>query len=212
MQIKLGAKIRTSDGHHAGEVKKIVWDPDSNEVRDFVVTTGVLLGHDVLISRDVLESASVNGDEVVVNLTKQELESLDHYDDSAFAPPPYGWMAPATYTYPIAAYVFPTDAAAVPLSGPTESQKEIKKEHGPSIAKGMRVKDTAGKTVGVVKEVRIDDSTGELRSIVVEERDPIGLSTTRTMDVPADHIDVGDGEIHLIDEVRGTHVAKQDGI
>ena len=212
MEIKLGAKVRTSDGHHAGEVKKIVWDPETNQARNFVVTTGMLLGHDVLISREVLESASVNGDEVVVNLTKHELNELESYNERAFAPPPYGWMAPATYTYPIAAFVFPTDPAAVPLEGPTEAQREIKKEHEPGISKGMKVKDTAGKVVGVVKEVRIDDGTGELRSIVVQEQDPLGLSTARTMDIPADHIDIAGGDVHLIDEVRGTHVAKQDGI
>jgi len=212
MQVKLGAKVRTSDGHHAGEVKKIVWDPETNEARNFVVTTGMLLGHDVLISREVLEGASGNGDEVTVNLTKHELDELDSYDEHAFAPPPYGWMAPATYTYPIAAYLFPTDAAAVPLGGPTESQSEVKKENEPAITKGMKVKDTSGKTIGVVREVRIDDGTGELRSIVVQEQDPLGLATTRTMDIPADHIDIAGAEVHLIDEVRGTDVAKQDGI
>lgn len=212
MQIKLGARVRTSDGHHAGEIKKVVWDPDSNEVSEFVVSTGGLLGHDALISREVLERSSSDGDEVVVAMTKDELSGLEHYDDAAYAPPPYGWMAPVTYTYPIAAYLFPTDPAAVPLSGPTVSQSEEKREHGPSISKGMSVKDSSGKTVGVVKEVRLDDATGKLRGVVVEERDPLGLATTRTMDIPADHIDVGDGELHLVDEVRGTHVSRQDGI
>jgi len=212
MQVKLGAKVRTSDGHHAGEVKKIVWDPKTNEAPSFVVTTGMLLGHDVLISREILEGASGNGDEVTVNLTKHELDGLESYNEHAFAPPPYGWMAPATYTYPIAAFVFPTDPAAVPLAGPTESQSEVKKENAPAITKGMKVKDTAGKTIGVVKEVRIDDATGQLRSIVVQEQDPLGLATTRTMDITADHIDIAGGEVFLIDEVRGTHVAKQDGI
>lgn len=212
MDIALGAKVRTSDGQQAGEVKKVVWDPETNEARNFVVTTGMLLGHDVLISREVLEGASMNGDEVVVNLTKHELDELDSYDERAFAPPPYGWMAPATYTYPIAAYLFPTDPAAVPLAGPTESGREVKNEHAPAISKGMKVKDAAGKTIGVVREVRIDDATGALRSIVVQEHDPLGLSTTRTLDVPADHIDIAGGDVHLIDEMRGTHVAKQDGI
>lgn len=212
MQIKLGAKVRTSDGHEAGEVKRAIWDAESNEVREFMVSTGGLLGHDVLISREVLERASGNGDEVVVAMTKDELDGLERYEETAYAPPPYGWMAPASYSYPIAAYLFPTDPAAVPLSGPTVSQTEERRGHAPSIAKGMPVKDAGGKTIGVVKEVRLDDATGELRGVVVEERDPLGLSTTRTMDIPADHLDIGGNELHLVDEVRGTHVAKQDGI
>src|SRR5262249_53683673 len=145
-------------------------------------------------------------------LTKEELSDLDHYDDMAFAPPPYGWMAPASYSYPIAAYLFPTEPAPMPLGGPTDSERAADKEREPAIAKGMRVKDPAGKTVGVVKEVRLDDATGELRALVIEERDPLGLATTRTMDVPADHFEVARGEIHLVDDARGTRVAKQDGI
>ena len=97
MQIQLGAHVRTSDGHRFGEIKRVVWDPDSNEVRDFVVSTGGLIGHDVLISRDVIERASVGTNEIAVDLTKDELNSLEHYDDAEFAPPPYGWMAPASW-------------------------------------------------------------------------------------------------------------------
>ena len=212
MQITLGAKVRTSDGHQAGEIKKVIWDDKTNEVREFVVSTGGLLGHDAVISREVLESSRAHADEVVIAMTKDELNGLEHYDEAAYAPPPYGWMAPAAYSYPIAAYLFPTDPAVLPLSGPTDEQREEVKAHAPAITKGMRVKDSAGKTIGVVKEVRLDDATSELRAVVIEERDPIGLSTTRTMDVPADHLDIGDGELHLVDDVRGTHVAKQDGI
>ena len=58
MRIKLDAKVRTKDGHGAGHVKKVIWDPKTNEVTAFIIATGGLLGHDVLIGRDVLESAT----------------------------------------------------------------------------------------------------------------------------------------------------------
>src|SRR5207237_8406737 len=114
--------------------------------------------------------------------TKVELDALEHYDDAHFAPPPYGWMAPAAYTSPIASYLFPTDPAAVPLAAPTGDEPAARLRR-PTIKKGMLVKDVDGATVGEVKELRIDDMTGELRSIVVEEREAAGLAAT-SLEIP----------------------------
>jgi|SRR5438105_7439195 len=211
MQIQLGAHVRTSDGHRLGEIKRVVWDPETNEVRDFVVSTGGLIGHDVLISREVIERASVGTDEIAVDLTKDELNGLEHYADANFAPPPYGWMAPASYTYPIASYLFPMDPAAVPLAAPTNDDAASRPRR-PTIKKGMPVKDPEGKTVGQVTEVRIDDMTGELRSIVVEEQGAAGIANASTFEVPADHFDVGAGEIQLMADARGTQTTKRDEV
>lgn len=208
MHIELGAHVRTSDGHRLGEIKRVVWDPATNEVRDFVVSTGGLIGHDVLISREVIEPAADKG-ELTVALTKDELNGLEHYNDSNFAPPPYGWMAPATYTYPIASYLFPTDPAAVPLAAPSEDAVRPRR---PVIKKGMKVRDVDGGVIGEVSEVRIDDMTGELRSILIDDRDSAGLANANALEIPADHIDVGDGDIHVIGDVHGTHVTKREGI
>ena len=210
MRIQLGAHVRTSDGHRFGEIKRVVWDPDSNEVRDFVVSTGGLIGHDVLISRDVIERASVGTDEIAVDLTKDELNGLEHYDDAQFAPPPYGWMAPASYTYPIASYLFPMEPGAVPLAAPTGDEPAARLRR-PTIKKGMTVKDVEGNTIGEVKDLRIDDMTGELRSIVIEERDAAGLTAAAGLEIPADHFDIGDGEIHLMADARGTQLPRREG-
>ena len=57
--------------------------------------------------RDVLERASAEGDEFVLELTKDELAQLDHYDTAAYAPPPYGWLVPAESAYGAEAFLFP---------------------------------------------------------------------------------------------------------
>src|SRR2546428_1242728 len=119
-------------------------------------------------------------------------------------------MAPATHTYPIASYLCPMDPVAVPLAAPSDD--EAARLRRPTIKKGMHVKDTDGNTIGEVKDVRIDDMTGELRAIVVEERDAAGFGSATTLEVPADHFDVGDGDIHLIADMPGTHVPKRDGV
>ena len=73
MRIKLDAKVRTKDGQGAGHVKRVIWDPKTNEVTAFVIATGGLLGHDVLIGRDVLESATFDGEQIVIDMTKDEV-------------------------------------------------------------------------------------------------------------------------------------------
>lgn len=185
MRIQMDARIRTQDGHDAGRVRRAVIDPATNEVREFVVSTGGLLGHDVVVSRDVLEQATAEGDVLVVALSKDELGSLDRYDEKAYAPPPYGWMAPASYSYPTAAFLLPVDATAGPAFDDAPRRR-------PSIKEGMSVRDSAGNEVGTVKELRLDDMTGELRSVLLR-------SGEETREITPDEFDLSGDELHLID-------------
>lgn len=206
MRIELGATVKTKDGHRAGTVTKVIWDPTENRVREFVVSTGGLLGHDVVVSREVLEQATADGRDLVIDLTKHELEGLEHFDDHAYAGPPYGWQGPAESRYAAAELLFPL--ATADEAAPAIDTGRERARHRSAIKKGMRVKDASGRSVGVIDELRIDDMTGELRAIVVRDdgRSPVA-ATTR--EIPADHLDVGDDEVHLIEEVPG-HVAGRD--
>lgn len=188
MRIQLDAKVRTTDGHDAGHVRRVVWDAATNEISSFIVSTGGLLGHDVLVSREVLERATRAGDVVTIDLTKGELDALEHYEEKRYAPPPLGWTAPAMYDFPAAMYLLPVEAVNEPATQRTQR---------PVIGKGMRVKDPDGKDIGEVKELRIDDMTGELRSIVVQEHDVLGRG--ETTEISADHLDVGEGDVHLVE-------------
>lgn len=205
MRVQLDANVRTSDGHTAGNVKRVVFDPRRNEVTAYVVGTGGLLGHDVIVSPDVLERGAT-GDEIVVDMTKDELNGLDRYDEAGYAPPPYGWLAPSTYTYPAASYLFPLDAG-IPAPAPEVSERRPRR---PAITEGMKVKDATGAVIGAVREVRVDDMTGELRSIVVRDDGPLARDED-AMEIPADHIDVGDDEIHVIEGGGRTTAAGRDG-
>lgn len=184
MRIQMDARIRTQDGHDAGRVRRAVVDPATNEVRDFVVSTGGLLGHDVVVSREVLEQATAEGDVLVVALSKDELNSLDRYDEKAYAPPPYGWMAPASYSYPAAAFLLPVD----PTTTPTVDDRRRR----PAIKEGMSVRDGAGNEIGTVKELRLDDMTGELRSVVLRTGDQM-------REITPDEFDLSGDELHLIE-------------
>jgi sporulation protein YlmC with PRC-barrel domain len=191
MRIELGGAVRSKDGHRVGEITRVIWDPDRNEIGEFLLTTGGLLKHDVLISREVLEGATGEDGELVVDLTKEELEGLEHYNEKAYAPPPYGFLSPAESTYAGGAYLVPltkVSADAPPTTGAPDRRR-------PTIKKGMAVIEGRGSRIGEVHELRIDDMTGELRAIVVAEE-----GGRATFEIPADQLDVGDDGVHLIEE------------
>jgi len=205
MRIDLGATVKTKDGHRAGTVTKVIWDPAENQVSEFVVSTGGLLGHDVIVSREVLEQGRPDGKELVIDLTKHELEGLEHFDDHAYAAPPYGWQGPAESTYAAAELLFPL--ATADDAAPSSDARRERGRHRSAIKKGMVVKDAGGRNIGVVDELRIDDMTGELRAIVV--RDDGQTAATKTREIAADHLDIGDDEVHVTEEVPG-HIAGRD--
>jgi sporulation protein YlmC with PRC-barrel domain len=192
MRIQLGAAVKTVDGHRAGNVSKVVWDPERNEIRDFILTTGGLFGHDVVVSRDVLEAAKGEADELVIDITKTELDQLDRYDERAYAPPPFEWMSPAESNYEADAFLFPTvsDAPTTDMRA-TNAAADRRR---PTIRKGMPVADASGQRIGAVDELRVDDMTGELRAIVLR-----GAGEERR-EIAADQLDIGTDEVHVISD------------
>lgn len=205
MRVQLDANVRTSDGQRAGNVKRVVFDPKRNEVTAYVVGTGGLLGHDVIVSPDVLERGAT-GEDIVIDMTKDELSGLERYDEGGYAPAPNGWLAPSTYTYPAGSYLFPLDPAIPPPAADVGERRPRR----PAITEGMKVKDASGAVIGAVREVRVDDMTGELRSIVVRDDGPLARDED-AMEIPADHIDIGDGEIQVIEQGGRASAAGREG-
>src|SRR5882762_8816275 len=99
MPIEHGAKVRTKDGHQAGHVKHAIWDPSGKKIIEYVIATGGLLGHDVVVSPELLEGASRDGSEIVLNITKRELDELAHYESGDYTAPPADWSAPAVFGF-----------------------------------------------------------------------------------------------------------------
>lgn len=114
MRIDLETKVRTKDGHDAGEVKQVIWDPRGNQITQYVISTGGLLGHDVIVSPEMLEGATRDGSAIVLDMSKPELDQLAHYEPEAYGPPPADWRAPTVQGFPSGGYLWPvTDAETV---------------------------------------------------------------------------------------------------
>ena len=107
MRIDHEAKVRTRDGHAAGHVKQAIWDARGSEINEYVVTTGGLVGHDVIVSKEMLESAARDGSEIVLDISKHDLDQLARYEPTRFTTPPADSVAPPVSGFPTGSHLFP---------------------------------------------------------------------------------------------------------
>jgi sporulation protein YlmC with PRC-barrel domain len=209
MQVDLDAKVRTRDGETAGQVKRAIIDPQVKEISDFVISTGGLFGHDVLVPRGRLEASTRDGDVIQLDLTLDDLKALPEYDPSAYTVPATGWLPPSGVAYPIGGLLLPvgdtwhgapdtwhepSDAWRVPEGD--EAQGHL----WPEIKKGTVVRDLAGDEVGVVDDLRFDPATGQLQQLVVRIGGTLRtlFGGGETVGVDISQVDrVGDATIYL---------------
>jgi sporulation protein YlmC with PRC-barrel domain len=138
-------------------VRRALIDPTSDRITGFVVSTGRLLGRDVIVG----EHAFVEGEStgvLTLRLSKAELEAQPSFEESDYVPPPGTWAAPVTFGLPPSAYLWPVESAPEPTPDAMT----------PTIKKGDTVKDRDGDVVGVVHEIRFDDRSGGLTGLVVK--------------------------------------------
>ena len=158
MRIDLKAKIRTKDGHEAGKIHRVLIDPETERITGFVVTTGRLLGRDVIVSEDMFAEASADAETIALNLDKKELDTQPSFEEDDFVPPPAGWSAPNLgYAIPPESFLWPEDSVAA----------DVGERSRPSIKKGDTVKDRDGDVVGAVEDIRFDEKTGDVLSLTV---------------------------------------------
>ncbi|MDP9281429.1 MAG: hypothetical protein M3P38_04970 [Chloroflexota bacterium] len=127
MRIDLGEMVRTKDGHKAGHVKHAIWDLGGKEITQFVIATSGLLGHDVIVSKEILESAARDGSQIVLDIDKHELDELARYEAADYAPPPPGWLAPVT-GFPAGGHLFPIEEEEIARQGEPGQGDEASRE------------------------------------------------------------------------------------
>jgi sporulation protein YlmC with PRC-barrel domain len=159
MRIDLNAKVRTSDGHEAGNVHRVLVDPSTERITGFVVSTSRLLGRDVIVGEDAFAQAGPEGDVITLDLTKRELDTQPTFDEGDYVIPPAGWAGPNLgYAIPPESFLWPADSALA----------DVGERSRPSIKKGDTVKDRDGDPVGTVEDIRFDEKTGEVLSVIVK--------------------------------------------
>jgi sporulation protein YlmC with PRC-barrel domain len=159
MRIDLNARIRTKDGHEAGKIHRVLIDPTTDRITGFVVSTGRLLGRDVIVGEDMFADASADGETITLSLDKKDLDTQPSFEEDDFVTPPAGWSAPNLgYAIPPESFLWPEESAVADVGEPAR----------PSIKKGDAVKDRDGDTVGTVEDIRFDEKTGSVLSLTVK--------------------------------------------
>jgi sporulation protein YlmC with PRC-barrel domain len=191
MRIDLNARIRTSDGHDAGNVHRVLVDPETERITGFVVSTSRLLGRDVIVGEDAFAGAEREGDVITLNLTKRELDTQPTFDEGDFVVPPAGWAGPNLgYTVPPESFLWPAESALA----------DVGERSRPSIKKGDTVKDRDGDNVGTVEDIRFDEKTGELQSVIVKAGAGLGrvFGGGKVAEISRDEIlRIAEGEVRL---------------
>src|SRR3954447_1691772 len=95
MHVELGARARTSDGHDAGTVEKLILDSTTAEMKAVVVGKGTLRHAHYEVPMDCLQSP--NGDEIRLRYSSAELEHLPQFDAANYAAPPPRYTQPLSY-------------------------------------------------------------------------------------------------------------------
>jgi len=144
MQIEIGARVRTRDGRHIGDVHRVIVDLQDSAVTGIVVLKGRFLSRDVLVPIDFVDR--VEGDDVVLTLDEHELDQLPDFAFNEILAPPPTWTAGP----------YPDGTFYVPVR-----QRKRLGEHHVDLTPGTRVHASDGE-VGRVHEIELDPLTGEL--------------------------------------------------
>src|SRR5438128_8782251 len=109
MRVDLNAKVRTTDGHEAGKIHRVLVDPETERITGFVVSTRRLLGRDVIVGEDMFAGVSPDGETITLNLTKKELDNQPSVEEDDFVTPPAGWSGPTpVYAIPPDTFLSPS--------------------------------------------------------------------------------------------------------
>jgi uncharacterized protein YrrD len=160
-EIDTGYEVLDSGGNKVGSVAYLVVDPQKLHLTDVVVSTGAILGRDVVVPTDAIDS--VAGGKVHLNVDKQQVQSYSDYIEINYRQPPQDWTPPAGYMYPTAGMLWPTysyypEPADVKVNAPKGTI---------GLSTGMDVESSDGHKVGTVHGLDVNAS-GDVTGFIVQ--------------------------------------------
>lgn len=213
MQINLGASVITADGKDIGKIDRLVVDPRTDRMQEFVVRKGFFTPHDVIIPiGEVDEDASdADGGAVRLRMTADAVRQLPAFEEYAYVAAPSG-LYPSGLGMPLAdytsayggGYLWPEsryapgdrtqvgtgDTPTTTPPGMAESAMEEARPNSVFLTTGTDVKTRGGEKIGTVDELVVDPERGKVTAIVVKQ----GLFGNKHVRIPAQVIDEIDAD------------------
>lgn len=213
MDIQLGAPVVSRDGADLGKIDKVIFDPQSGETKQLVVTKGFILSRDVAIPlADVRVAAPTR---VELNLNREEVDRLPEFAESEFTWPPANWVAP--YGWSTGSVMWPAAylgaATGYPPLNPVQvvpqevlDQQQQRDDANAVVGHGAEVTAVGGEKVGSVQNVVVDPVTHKASRLIVHR----GVLFTEDVELPGDWVESFDDEHVMlnVDKVTIEQLAK----
>ena len=218
MRFNLGAKVFTADGKEIGKVDRLVVDPRTDTVGEFVVHRGLLTQHDIIIPTSEVRDQIGNddADELHLTLAMTAVEQLPQFEESAYVTPPIGlypggfggggvlWPGPlySTAAPPETTTGLDGGAAADATTYPNGTLADRMERSRPDdvfINTGTDVK-SGDKKLGTVDELVVDMHSGKVTELIVKR----GLFGGKELRIPTQFIEsIGGDAIYVtLDDAR----------
>jgi len=177
MRIAFGTKVVDSEGKGVGTVRCLVLHPDTRQIDGLVVHQGVVRSRELVVPMAKVASMEKP---VRLALKAADLDSLRLFNPAHIRPMPDHWDMPIGFdeqdlfmvggaTW--AEATLPFEQTSPEVSGTPKWEKDTDSTDydapDPDIAKGTPVYDSAGKRVGDVESIDIDQASGKITWIVV---------------------------------------------
>jgi sporulation protein YlmC with PRC-barrel domain len=164
--INVDAKVVGSDGTELGKVGCVVVRPPQFEITDIVVTTGSLLGRDIVVPIDHVTGS--NEDHVQLDLLKKQLDGLEDYVEAHYDRPPDDWYATSGMYYAGTPALWPA-GSYVGSYIPVPSSVEVNAPAGTvGLHEGMEVESSDGHKVGTIHSIQTDSTSEDVTALVVK--------------------------------------------
>lgn len=189
MQIHLNGYVWSSDEQKVGELRRVVIDPDGRELKHLVVSTGTLLGRDVLIECGDLERTSADGTRLYLRLNRSRIEALPEYRATDPAMPSVDQVSRGARRTAATTGASPPEAVS---AGAFLVE----------LAHGGPVVGTEGARAGDVEALTIDPGSGYITAVGVNHGGLLStlFGTDETAEIPGEAIRRIDAEgVHLQD-------------
>jgi uncharacterized protein YrrD len=208
MRIDLGTDVFGTDGEKVGEVDKIVIDPDTKQIHQFVVHRGFLTRENKLVDVSMISGQDDQG--LRLDLTADQVNELPDYVEQRFVQVPQHDVDSIPFILPTAmgagGYLYGAPYAgrgyeggqdsffdAAPSVAPVIEDESNIPETDVMISEGTDVYGADGDKVGSVGEVLLSES-GAIQGFVVSK----GLIFKKDVRVPIDWVESADeSEIRL---------------
>jgi len=197
MRINLGTKVVTADGKDVGKIDRLIVDPRTDRMQEFVVRKGFFIEHDIVIPIGAVDERASDDEAIHLLLTEDKVKELPEFVETTYVaaadgmypglagdPMMGGVLWPAPIYEPADAPVAASGSTVV-APGMLEDRLRESRPGSVFLSTGTDVKTRDGEKIGTVDELVVDPKRGKVTEVIVKK----GLIHHKEIRIPTQFID-----------------------